>query len=443
VFPVFSVVSDARALVLAGFERHRAGDIAAALDLYGQALAHDPNEPDALHLSGMALRALGRRDEAIAFLDRAIARRPGDAVFHANRAATLLDLARFLEARDAAALAASLDRGHAPAHINLAAACAALGDDETAEASYRLALALAPGSADARNNFANLLQRRGHAAEALAHYEAAIAAAPDHQAAHSNYGTALYALHRAGDPTLASGKALAWAQAHPANATARHVAAALTGAQAEARAPDDYVRSAFDMFAPSFEATLAKLDYRAPQALDALLARVMPLAAPLEAVLDAGCGTGLAAPMLRPRGARLEGVDLSPAMVERARARGLYDDLRVGELTADLNAHPGVYDLIVAADVLCYFGDLAQALAACTGALKSGGALAFSLERLDDDTPGDTWRVRPSGRYAHAAGSLPGLLTRAGFAAPEIVPESTRIEAGAPVPGLLVFARKA
>lgn len=436
-------MSDARAFVLAGFECHRAGDVAAALVQYGQALALDPDETDALHLSGMALRALGRRDEALAFLDRAIARKPSDAVFHANRAATLLDLAQFIDAREAAACSASLDPGHAPGHINLAAACAALGDDDAAESSYRRALALAPGSADARNNFANLLQRRGRVAEAIEHYEAAIAAAPDHQAAHSNYGTALYALHRAGDAALAAGKASTWARAHPGNATARHVAAALTGAQAEARAPDDYVRSAFDMFAPSFETTLAKLEYRAPQALDALLTRLMPLAAPLGAVLDAGCGTGLAAPMLRPRGIRLEGVDLSPAMVERARARRLYDALRVDELTADLRAHPGAYDLIVAADVLCYFGELADALSACARALKPGGALAFSLERLDDATPGETWRVRPSGRYAHAATSLPDLLARAGFATPELVPQSTRAEAGAPVPGLLVFARRA
>lgn len=435
-------MTDARALVLDGFARHRAGDAPAALELYGRALALDPNETDALHLSGMALRALGRLDEALGFLDRACALRPADGMFHANRAAALLDLARPAEARDAAAIAAGIDPNHAPAHINLAAASAALGDDAAAEASYRRALELAPASADARNNFANLLQRRGRLDEALAHYEAAIAVAPGHAAAHSNYGTALYALHRAGEAALASAKALAWAAAHPGNATARHVAAGLTGGGADARAPDDYVRSAFDMFAPTFEATLAKLDYRAPQALDALLARVMPLPAPLGAVLDAGCGTGLAAPMLRPRTARLEGLDLSPAMVERARARGLYDDLRVAELGADLRAHPARYDLIVAADVLCYFGDLAEAFAACAVALKAGGALAFSLELLEDAKPGEAWRVRPSGRYAHDAASLPALLGRAGFAAPELVRESTRSESGVPVPGLLIFARK-
>lgn len=435
-------MTGARDLMLAGFERHRAGDAAAALAFYGRALAIDPDEADAVHLSGMALRALGRLDEALPFLDRACALRPRDAVFHANRAAALLDGARPAEARDAALTATQIDPDHAPAWINLAAADAALGDDAAAEASYRRALGLTPGSADARNNLANLLQRRGNLAEALAQYEAAIASSAGHAAAHSNYGTALYALHRAGERAIAEGKARAWAEAHPGNATARHVAASLTGFSAEARAPDDYVRSAFDLFAPSFETTLAKLDYRAPQALDALLARALPLPAPLDAILDAGCGTGLAAPMLRPRAKRLDGVDLSPAMVERARARALYDDLRVGELTADLEAHASAYDLIVAADVLCYFGDLAEAMRACARALKPGGALAFSLERLTDAGAGEAWRVRPSGRYAHAADALPALLASAGFTTPETIPESTRREGDADVPGLLVFARK-
>lgn len=436
-------MTGARDLMLAGYERHRTGDVAGALELYGRALAIDPAEADALHLTGVGLRAHGRLGEALAFLDRACALRPGEAVFHANRAAALLDLGRHEAARDAARKAGELDPGHAPAWINLAAAQVALGEDAAAEEHYRRALALAPGSADAHNNFGNLLQRRGDLAAAIGHYEAAIAAAPGHGPAHSNYGTALYALHRAGARAIAEDKARAWANAHPGNATARHVAASLTGSAADARAPDDYVRSAFDMFAPSFEATLAKLDYRAPQALDALLARALPLPAPLGAILDAGCGTGLAAPMLRPRAMRLDGVDLSPAMVERARVRALYDELRVGELTADLAAHAGAYDLIVAADVLCYFGDLAEVLGACAVALKPGGALAFSLERLTDEGPGETWRVRPSGRYAHAAEALPDLLARAGFAAPELIPDSTRREAGADVPGLLVFARKA
>jgi predicted TPR repeat methyltransferase len=431
------------ATMLAGLAKHQAGDAAAALADYRAVLAQAPEHPDALNLGAQALRAIGRIDEALEFAARACAALPHNATFHANRAAILFDAKSFDAARDAAAAAIAADATHAPGWINRAVARAALGDDANAESDYRRALTLAPGAVEARNNLGNLLQRQGRIDEALSEYEAAIAANPHHREAHSNYGTALYALQRAGDGAKAAALAREWAGRFPESATARHIASALAGGDVAARAPDAYVRDAFDMFAPTFEATLAKLDYRAPQVLDDLLAQHLKQPLPVGRALDAGCGTGLAAPMLRGRAAILDGVDLSGGMVARARERKLYDELRVGELIADLKAHEGAYDLIVAADVLCYFGDLADVLAAASSALKAGGGLAFSVERLIDARPDETWRVRPSGRYAHAAAALPALLRAAGFANVAIEPESTRSESGAAVPGAIAWAEKA
>ena len=51
-------------------------------------------------------------------------------------------------------------------------------------------------------------------------------------------------------------------------------------------------------------------------------------------VLDLGCGSGLAGVMIKPRAADLTGVDLSPEMIELARARNIYDRLEVAEITA-------------------------------------------------------------------------------------------------------------
>lgn len=428
------------ATMLAGLAKHRAGDAAGALADYRAVLAQAPAHPDALNLGAQALRAIGRLDEALDFAARACAALPGNSAFHANRAAILLDTKSFDAARAASAQAIAADAAHAPGWINRAVAHAALGDDASAESDYRSALALAPGSAEARNNLGNLLQRQGRIDEALREYEAAIEADPHHREAHSNYGTALYALQRAGQGQKAAALARAWAGRFPENATARHIAGALAGGDVAARAPDAYVRDAFDMFAPTFEATLAKLDYRAPQVLDGLLARHLKRPLPIGRVLDAGCGTGLAAPMLRGRAAILDGVDLSGGMVARAQARGIYDGLRVGELIADLKAHARTYDLIVAADVLCYFGDLAEVLSATAAALKAGGGFAFSVERLTDAAPDETWRVRPSGRYAHAADALPAALRAAGFAKIAMEAESTRSESGAAVPGAIVWA---
>ena len=153
------------------------------------------------------------------------------------------------------------------------------------------------------------------------------------------------------------------------------------------RAGDEYLRNAFDMFAPAFEETLADLGYRAPQAIGAYLAAVYGPPAAQLSVLDVGCGTGLAAPHLRPYARRLDGVDLSPAMLVRAQARGLYEELRVGEAMADMHAHSDQYDLAVAADVFVYFGDLAPLCTATAACLRPQGRLIFTLEAMD---PGDS-----------------------------------------------------
>src|SRR2546430_1639578 len=68
-------------------------------------------------------------------------------------------------------------------------------------------------------------------------------------------------------------------------------------------------------------------------------------------ILDLGCGTGLSGQSLRSRARRLTGIDLSRAMIDRARTRRVYDELGVAEITAFLDAPDGErYDLIAACD---------------------------------------------------------------------------------------------
>ena len=74
---------------------------------------------------------------------------------------------------------------------------------------------------------------------------------------------------------------------------------------------------------------------------------------------DLGCGTGLCGLLLRPAGRDAGGVDLSPAMIEKARARGVYDRLEAGDLVEAMKKAPRSFDLLVAADVFIYVGDLA------------------------------------------------------------------------------------
>jgi predicted TPR repeat methyltransferase len=201
------------------------------------------------------------------------------------------------------------------------------------------------------------------------------------------------------------------------------------------------VEQVFDDMADTFDAHLVEnLDYRAPELLgDALAAALPPPAASLD-VLDAGCGTGLCAPLLRPYARRLIGVDLSAGMLARAAGRHAYDDLVQAELTTFLDRQIEAYDVIASADTLCYFGKLAPVVQAAAKALKVGGLLAFTLEDAEHDGRG--FQLQPHGRYAHARTYVESALSAAGLAVHSIVSVLLRKEGGQPVAGHLVVARK-
>ncbi|WP_245263360.1 class I SAM-dependent DNA methyltransferase [Azorhizobium doebereinerae] len=240
---------------------------------------------------------------------------------------------------------------------------------------------------------------------------------------------AAFAAARERDPADALGAGLRLAQ--------------LGGAAAEGAMSPDYVRTLFDQYAPRFDAALREnLAYRGPEVLSEAVEAACAAAgrAPRFAhALDLGCGTGLAAPLFAGRVAALDGVDLSPAMVARARALGLYARLEVGEMGAALAAvPPGSLDLILAADALCYVGELGPIFRAAAAALAPGGLFAFTVETH----AGDGLLLRETLRYAHGRALVTAEADGAGLAVHLLEDRSTRTEKGAPVPGLVaVLAR--
>lgn len=199
--------------------------------------------------------------------------------------------------------------------------------------------------------------------------------------------------------------------------------------------PAAYVRDLFDAYARDFETALVdKLGYRAPQLIAAALERAAP-GRFFAHGLDLGCGTGLMAEALAGRATQLDGVDLSAAMVAKARGKGLYADLRVGEIVADLSAPVGPYDLVLAADVFCYLGDLAPVLRAARARSTAGAVLAFSVER---GTAG--FALGDSLRYRHGADYVAATLAGAGWSDIAIGEAALRADRGAPVMGLVVTA---
>src|SRR5580698_520102 len=100
------------------------------------------------------------------------------------------------------------------------------------------------------------------------------------------------------------------------------------GANELSAMPPAYVRALFDQYAQHFETALVDdLGYRGPALLfKAVLAARAAIRKPafFKRAIDLGCGTGLAARAFATHADHFTGIDLSPRMIERARATGFY-----------------------------------------------------------------------------------------------------------------------
>jgi predicted TPR repeat methyltransferase len=201
-----------------------------------------------------------------------------------------------------------------------------------------------------------------------------------------------------------------------------------------------HVRRLFDQHAPRFdESLLQHLDYRGPQLLFEAVTRSAGPRMRFDAMLDLGCGTGLAGAAFRTAVDRLTGIDLSAAMIDEARRRTVYDRLETGELVEFLSVEAAAqmrYDLVVAADVLVYVQDLAVVAAAVRRVLAPGGLFGFTVETH----AGDGVLLRESLRYAHGAAHVRAAMAGAGLNLSHLAEVATRTERGEQVAGLLVVA---
>jgi predicted TPR repeat methyltransferase len=238
----------------------------------------------------------------------------------------------------------------------------------------------------------------------------------------------------------------AFRKAQVADADDRHGASLrlmLLGAQELSAMPQAYVRALFDQYAPRFETALVDdLGYRGPALLfKAVLAARNAVRKPafFKRAIDLGCGTGLAASAFAREVDHFIGIDLSPRMIERARATGLYAEVEVSEMGEGLRGKPDASaDLILAADAMVYLPDLTSLLQEVKRVLVTGGLLAFTVETHD----GEGVILGEGLRYAHGAGYVRASIDDAGLALSRCEDLSARNEDNVPVPGLVVVAAK-
>jgi predicted TPR repeat methyltransferase len=271
--------------------------------------------------------------------------------------------------------ALTIDKALVSARLGLGDAYMASKQWDAAATSYRKAIALEPKNADAHSSLGAALLASGDRPKAISSFRRATALDPHHR-------------------------------------LSAYMISELTGGVGPEQA--DYVRGVFDDYAPIFEEHLVgTLRYQTPQIIADALAVYHP--EKFIAALDLGCGTGLVAASLDDRRVGIiDGIDLSPKMIEVARQKGRYRELYVGDLLEFL-ARPIAksfgYDLVIAADVFIYVGRLEEIFSRVSEVLRPNGFFAFSVEH--SEMAGYT--LQASSRHAHGEQYVADLALSNGF----------------------------
>ncbi len=481
---------------------HQGGQYKEAESLYRGLIQHNPQHIEAMHLLGVLQYLLGKNEEGNRLMEQALAVKPdfaeahfllangyqrteqteraieayqktvdlqpAHAQAHSNLGLTLLGAGKLKEAEEALRMALTLAPDKQQTRVHLGTLLKRSGRPEEAVIEFQQALAASPDFTSARNhlshtlmdldrldeaegclrqgiglkpenaeshyNLALVLVRRGEQEAAITHYKEAVKYNPDLKEAHSNLANLLLDTGQSEQAAIHFRRTI---ELEPENKIAPYLLGIAIGEQID-RAPEDYVRGLFDFYADDFDRHLIEdLEAASPELLRQAL-ESLDAPSRFSNALDLGCGTGLAGTVFRNRVDHLTGVDLSPAMIEKAYAREVYDVLRESDILRYLERSDDLFDFVLASDALPYFGDLLPVLSLLEKRIPAGGLLCFTTELL---TEGE-WQVQSSGRFAHASAYLKKLAEQTGFTVLTTEHQSLRREREGDVGGLACVWQK-
>jgi predicted TPR repeat methyltransferase len=385
-----------------GHQHLRAGQLEDALKSYRLARDESPDDPAAHSGIGFVLESQGRFREALLTYQSALKVLPETAPMYFRLGCTLQALGRLEASYEAFKETVRIDPVHASAHNNMGIVAKMTGNPTQARTHFERAIQIYFAFGKARDNLARLLTDMGQKDEAIRLYEASIAMQlPDSRASH------LLAALRNNTP---------------------------------ASIPAEQIRQLFDDCASTFEQHLVgTLEYDGPNILHSILMNVIAggdpqCELPFDSALDLGCGTGLMGLKMKEIAKAIDGVDLAPNMITQAKRKSLYRELTVGDCVdflKDLPKGSRPYNLIVAADVFTYLGDLREMFVEVSANLAARGLFGFSVENIESQH----YTLQPTGRYAHSQTYVHHLAGETGFRVAASQRAPLRIEQGAPING--------
>jgi len=260
---------------------------------------------------------------------------------------------------------------------------------------YRKAVILAPTCPEVSNNLGALLRDIGEYEEALGLFFNALAYNNNLETASINIWETIVLL-ASKSPDKALKIAQNWQKTYPTNQFATYALSALKGETVENN--QNFNEILFDNFADNYEVVMQNLAYSAPLAISRIAGR-------LEGrIVDLGCGSGLVGMVIKKTSNYLIGVDISANMIAKAKEKNIYDELIKSDIYTFLHNRTD-FDWIIAADVLCYFGNLEQFLSLC-----GNKKLIFTIETTNTED----YQIQINGRYKHNPKYIKQLLKNLG-----------------------------
>lgn len=285
-------------------------------------------------------------------------------------------------------------------------------------------------------NLAVIAEKKGELELAMKRYLDVLQLKPDSFEALNNLGVLYIETQQPQTAKFYLEKALAL---RPDNKPLQHTLAAISGDQSVKAASSEYIANLFDQYADHFEThLLTSLEYQVPHLLDNIIQKQLAPKEKSLTCLDLGCGTGLMGEKLKRHASTLTGVDLSQKMLAIAKEKQLYDQLACMDITTYLAKHRQRFDLITAADVFVYQGDLDEIFNQASLALIPGGYFLFSTE----EAAGEDFLLSKSGRFFHSPSYIHRLAENHGFTLLHEAAAATRKQRHEAAPGRIYLLKK-
>lgn len=322
-----------------------------------------------LHEKGQLQQALEEYQNLLSLL-------PDFPQLHFNCGLALYDQERYQEAERHYRRACTLHSEDPDIHYNRGLNFRRLNQIQDAAESFERAFRLGDHDLDTLYNLALCYQDLSEFSQAAFLYKTILTKEPDHTSTLNNYA---YLCHKTGNRDKAEELYRRLLDLDPEHQAARHMLDSLSGVTPDT-APLEYVEAVFDNYAEDFEQSLLEqLAYQTPKTLWQRYSTLFPQDQ-RDICLDLGCGTGLIGEEFSSSCRQLIGVDISQKMLTIAEEKDIYDDLIKSDIVKYLNNSQHSPDLLIAADVFTYLGDLTVVFKRCFHAAKQKGLFLFSVE---------------------------------------------------------------